>query len=708
MALEPRLGLAMPEEAKVESRADGKGDSKAEVKVEERSAEGQTDIAKGEQKTPGVRELNGEKKEDEKGSNITVAVRIRPLSVKEKARQSWATVELIDETHVLAYDPDDKMGGLDYLRLDKTKTRHYRFDFALGPESTQVEVYERTNKPLVHKAIQGYNACCFAYGATGAGKTFTMMGNLEHAGVIPLTLIELFELIKSDEETDFKLSMQYLEIYNEKIKDLLNPSDANLDVREVPSRGTYVAGATDKTVSTPDEMMALIHEGNLYRTTEATKVNEVSSRSHAVLQVSVRAKNRYQSDAPSKLGKLSMIDLAGSERANKTDNSGQRLVEGQNINRSLLALGNCINALADKTKKAAHVPYRDSKLTRLLKDSLGGNCLTTMITNVSPSHDQFDETLNSLKYANRAKNIKPRGGLPIVVNEQRDAPLLSEIQKLQRELASLPDPADHQWQGQRHAPAQGHGHSQPMHHAHGAQSHAHGRDARDPAHGNHAAHDRRRTASVQSGASTGTTAGKRLPKHHAGRHGPSKSNTACNASTGEARNAANVNATGMYGLPPPPPLNLTPREEHDRPVPLWGPLATPHASHNEADAHYQKGRKLVGELRLDDQLRCMDDEQEHLSRQPSFLRGMRSPGLGHRNWGQTSGAVSQISAAITQPRALQMYQLLDNMEVSCMQHSPFSCASKIVCTYPTSTYACLDAGTQHYLCATPAHELPFS
>ena len=190
------------------------------------------------------------KEPDKKDSNITVAVRVRPLNAKEKLRQSWATVEVIDDTHVRAYDPDDKMGGLDYLRLDKTKTRHYRFDCALGPDATQTEVYEKTNKPLVTKATQGYNACCFAYGATGAGKTFTMMGSLEQAGVIPLTLVDLFEMIKRDDEMDFRLSMQYVEIYNEKIKDLLNPSDANLDVREVPSRGTYVAGATDKTVST--------------------------------------------------------------------------------------------------------------------------------------------------------------------------------------------------------------------------------------------------------------------------------------------------------------------------------------------------------------------------------------------------------------------------------------------------------------------------
>jgi len=425
------------------AKAEAKAADVKEVKADSGDkAEAKASEAK-EGKTP------EDKKDDEKGSNITVTVRVRPLSAKEQARQSWATVEVVDEAHVRAYDPDDKMGGLDYLRLDKTKTRHYRFDCALGPESTQSEVYEKTNKPLVKKAIEGYNACCFAYGATGAGKTFTMMGNLEHAGVIPLTLVDLFEFIKDDDEMEYRFSMQYLEIYNEKIKDLLNPSDANLDVREVPSRGTYVAGASDKTVSTPDEMMALIHEGNLYRTTEATKVNEVSSRSHAVLQVSVRGKPRYQSDAPTKVGKLSMIDLAGSERANKTDNVGIRLVEGQNINRSLLALGNCINALADKTKKVAHVPYRDSKLTRLLKDSLGGNCLTTMITNVSPSHDQFDETLNSLKYANRAKNIKPRGGLPIVVNEQRDAPLLSELKQLHSELVALTQRGQERWEQQQ-------------------------------------------------------------------------------------------------------------------------------------------------------------------------------------------------------------------------------------------------------------------
>ena len=232
---------------------------------------------------------------------------------------------------MLVNDPDDKMGGIDYLRLDKTKTKHYRLDSVFGPESTQAAVYAATARPLARKVVEGYNACCFAYGATGAGKTFTMTGTLDDPGVIPLTLDDLVLVAaEQKEEYDVKISMQYVEIYNEKLKDLLNPSDAVLDVREVPSKGTYVAGATDKEVATCAEMMELIHGprairrifgairrailrcasdalhphppgGNLFRTTEATNCNETSSRSHAVLQLTVHSKPRF-SEAPAKLG----------------------------------------------------------------------------------------------------------------------------------------------------------------------------------------------------------------------------------------------------------------------------------------------------------------------------------------------------------------------------------------------------------------------
>lgn len=242
-------------------------------------------------------------RQQKKGAqNITVAVRVRPLTKVERDRHAYPTTKVLDHEHVLVSDPDDKMGGLDYLRLDKTKTKHYCFDHSFGPEAAQAEVYAQTARELVPRVVEGYNACCFAYGATGAGKTFTMMGNLEMSGVIPLTLEDLMQqVLEGGEETLFKVSMQYVEIYNEKIKDLLNPSDANLDVREVPSKGTYVAGASEKLVSSASECMQMMHEGNLYRTTEATACNEVSSRSHAVLQMSVHSKPRFGEGA-AKLG----------------------------------------------------------------------------------------------------------------------------------------------------------------------------------------------------------------------------------------------------------------------------------------------------------------------------------------------------------------------------------------------------------------------
>ena len=214
--------------------------------------------------------------------------------------------------------------------------------------------------------------------------------------------------------------MQYVEIYNESIKDLLQPTNnSNLDVREAPGRGTYVAGAAEAEVASRAEVEELLLRGNGNRTTESTQMNSVSSRSHAVLQLRV--------EWPSMTGKLSLIDLAGSERASKTGvmakgkslqqggthNNSKRLNEGANINKSLLALANCINALTGEADgKRSHIPYRDSKLTRLLKDSLGGGCRTLMIANVSPASDQFDETLNTLKYADRAKRIKPRAKPP--------------------------------------------------------------------------------------------------------------------------------------------------------------------------------------------------------------------------------------------------------------------------------------------------------
>ena len=369
------------------------------------------------------------------GSNINVTVRVRPLSSKETGRSSWNCLAVQDGRQINVSDPDDKMGGTDYLRLDKTKDKSYAFDHAFGPESAQVELYEATAKSLVPEVISGCNACCFAYGATGSGKTYTMMGSSEAPGVIPLAVEALFTQVEAaSEEYLVTVKMQYVEIYNEQIKDLLEPEKTakqGLDVREAPGKGTFVAGAANMVVGSRKELEALMHKGNLYRTTEATNCNEVSSRSHAVLQLRVESQPRFEEGGKIRVGKLSMIDLAGSERATKTNNAGKRLVEGANINRSLLALANCINALADRTKKSGHIPYRDSKLTRLLKDSLGGSCRTLMITNVSPASDQFDETLNSLKYANRAKNIRTQ---EVTVQVHLPGPSPAEQLELVREM----------------------------------------------------------------------------------------------------------------------------------------------------------------------------------------------------------------------------------------------------------------------------------
>ena len=354
------------------------------------------------------------------------------------------------------------MGGIDYLRLDKTKDKSYRFDHALDETSSQEDVYRCTTEPLVRGCLLGYNSTCFAYGATGSGKTFTMTGSHEMPGVIPLTIDALFAACAAaQEEYSTTLWMQYVEIYNEQIKDLLEPKGAQglhsgLDVREDPKKGTFVAGATNRVVASRAELEKLLHTANLYRTTDSTNCNEVSSRSHAVLQLRLETTQRFGATVETRVGKLSMIDLAGSERAQKTNNAGKKLVEGANINRSLLALANCINALADKSKRGGHIPYRDSKLTRLLKDSLGGACKTVMITNVSPASDQFDETLNSLKYANRAKDIKTQQSTAQVGHPSTAVEMLSEVRLLRKEITREREAGQKQQRGRPPA-KKGHG-----------------------------------------------------------------------------------------------------------------------------------------------------------------------------------------------------------------------------------------------------------
>lgn len=348
-------------------------------------------------------------------TNIHVVIRVRPLIHKETSKNEDSTIRTQGNVIVIIDPVDEQFRKEGRNKLDvyhRSREQQYAFDRVYSKEPT-TEIFDDHAVPLIDELLNGYNACMFAYGATGSGKTYTMLGNERNDGISKLCLREVFKQIGPLQvESTFTVKVSFIEIYNEYIRDLLiedKKSSHYLELRDDNDKGIVIAGVTEVEVSNVDDIMRLLFVGNSRRTTEATKANHESSRSHAVLQVTVASQPKTKNIRQEvKIGKLSLIDLAGSERGSVTENRGLRLREGAKINRSLLALANCINALGDKKKKGTFVPYRDSKLTRLLKDSLGGNSKTLMIVNVSPAQSQFDETLNTLKYANRAKNIKTK------------------------------------------------------------------------------------------------------------------------------------------------------------------------------------------------------------------------------------------------------------------------------------------------------------
>ena len=396
-----------------------------------------------------------------KGSyNILVCVRCRPLSFSEKQLSSNETIRIMDNKMVILIDPIEYNGPKKIFK-NRTREQTYAFDFAFDKNCTQYTVFENSTKFLIDGVVNGFNATVFAYGATGAGKTYTMLGNDNNPGIMPLTLKELFNKVNSFNDREYKLKFWYLEIYNENIRDLLkfmarNNSNSNLDIsdnninsttneyldlREDPEKGIVVNGITEINVNNSKDMLKILKRGNRNRTQEATGANETSSRSHAILQVSIEYRDKNSGiEIEIKFSKLSLIDLAGSERASATQNRGIRLIEGANINRSLLTLGNCINALVDANKKGnknPYIPYRDSKLTRLLKDSLGGNARTVMIANVSPAINTFEDTYNTLKYANRAKNIKTFVTRNVLSAQYHISNYVNIINNLKAEVAQL-------------------------------------------------------------------------------------------------------------------------------------------------------------------------------------------------------------------------------------------------------------------------------
>ena len=329
-------------------------------------------------------------------SSITVAIRIRPLNKNELDVSPVEAIKVINNSSLLvSIDSSIK-------KTNQIKEQQFFFDYVFDKNTSQQTIYETTAKNLLPGIIDGYNATVFAYGATGSGKTYTMLGTSKEKGIMTRSISDLFKLLNNYKNKDFKMDVSYIEIYNEIIRDLL--ADGNvIDIHEDSQKGVVLLGVREIEVENTDNFYDVLFLGNKKRTTGSTNNNESSSRSHAVLRINLDNKDKNSNDIIT--GKFILVDLAGSEKLNNNNNNKnqERLKEGSNINKSLLALGVCINALASKTK---FIPWRDSKLTRILKDSLGGNSRIIMISTISPSIFNVDETINTLVYSNRAKNIQ--------------------------------------------------------------------------------------------------------------------------------------------------------------------------------------------------------------------------------------------------------------------------------------------------------------
>nr|XP_034175384.1 kinesin-like protein unc-104 isoform X13 [Osmia lignaria] len=376
-------------------------------------------------------------------SSVKVAVRVRPFNNREISREAQCIIEMSGSTTSIL-NPKAPPGTKDAI-----KSFNYDYSyFSMDPNdinySSQLMVYKDIGEEMLEHAFEGYNVCIFAYGQTGAGKSYTMMGKQEEGqeGIIPQICKDLFRKISrnSNECLKYSVEVSYMEIYCERVRDLLNPKNkGNLRVREHPLLGPYVEDLSKLAVMSYQDIHDLIDEGNKARTVAATNMNETSSRSHAVFTIFFTQQKQDSATGlvTEKVSKISLVDLAGSERADSTGAKGTRLKEGANINKSLTTLGKVISALAEiatkKKKKADFIPYRDSVLTWLLRENLGGNSKTAMIAAVSPADINYDETLSTLRYADRAKQIVCKA----VVNEDANAKLIRELKEEIQKLREL-------------------------------------------------------------------------------------------------------------------------------------------------------------------------------------------------------------------------------------------------------------------------------
>ncbi|XP_059189730.1 kinesin-like protein KIF1B isoform X4 [Centropristis striata] len=371
------------------------------------------------------------------GASVKVAVRVRPFNSREMGKESKCIIQMQGNTTTIL-NP----------KAPKEPAKTFSFDYSYWSHTTPEDpsfasqnlVYNDIGKEMLAHAFEGYNVCIFAYGQTGAGKSYTMMGKQEEGqeGIIPMLCEDLFEKINEEtnkDELSYSVEVSYMEIYCERVRDLLNPKNkGNLRVREHPLLGPYVEDLSKLAVTSYTDIADLMDAGNKARTVAATNMNETSSRSHAVFTI-VFTQKKHDSEtdlSTEKVSKISLVDLAGSERADSTGAKGTRLKEGANINKSLTTLGKVISALAEvdnctskskKKKKSDFIPYRDSVLTWLLRENLGGNSRTAMVAALSPADINYDETLSTLRYADRAKNIKCNA----VINEDPNNKLVRDL-----------------------------------------------------------------------------------------------------------------------------------------------------------------------------------------------------------------------------------------------------------------------------------------
>ncbi|XP_022255004.1 kinesin-like protein unc-104 isoform X4 [Limulus polyphemus] len=376
-------------------------------------------------------------------SSVKVAVRVRPFNNREIGKDCKCIISMGGNTTCII-NPKLPQGT-------KDATKSFNFDYSYWSHdhqdpnfATQEHVYRDIGEDMLDHSFEGYNVCIFAYGQTGAGKSFTMMGKQEEGqeGIIPHICKDLFNRIKnSDVDMMYSVEVSYMEIYCERVRDLLNPKNKNnLRVREHPALGPYVEDLSKLAVTSYEDINQLMDEGNKARTVAATNMNETSSRSHAVFTIifTQRRQDKGTGLVAEKVSKISLVDLAGSERADSTGAQGTRLKEGANINKSLTTLGKVISGLAEvaatkKKKKQDFIPYRDSVLTWLLRENLGGNSKTAMIAAISPADINFDETLSTLRYADRAKQIVCKA----VINEDANAKLIRELKEEIERLKSM-------------------------------------------------------------------------------------------------------------------------------------------------------------------------------------------------------------------------------------------------------------------------------